>query len=231
MSEETSGEIKNAAIFQHRISSTELSPDYKEVYRYAGIFDKEDFVPDEQLSRLAEEAVKEVCNNMNCRSLYIRFPLTVTESDQIIYDGKLLYDIKFGDVSFSSHFLGLNLKDCNAIYLFAATLGPAVDKAIQKASRINAAKAVMLQASGAMYIEKYCDALMEFLSEAESKEGNVLCPRFSPGYGDIPLEMQKTFFELLQCQKNLALTLNDSLIMSPEKSVTAFIGVKKNNGV
>ena len=73
--------------------------------------------------------------------------------------------------------------------------------------------------------------LMEFLSEAESKEGNILCPRFSPGYGDIPLEMQKTFFELLQCQKNLALTLNNSLIMSPEKSVTAFIGIKKLNEV
>lgn len=220
-------EIKNETIFQHRISSSELIPDFNEVYRYAGIFSKEEFVPDAQLLKLAEDAVKEIAENMNCRGIYIRFPLSITESEQITYDGKSLYDIQFGDVKFSSHFLGLNLKDCNAIYLFAATLGPAVDKAIQKASRINPAKAVMLQASGAMYIEKYCDCLMDFLSEAERKNGNILCQRFSPGYGDIPLEMQKTFFELLQCQKNLALTLNNSLIMSPEKSVTAFIGIKK----
>ena len=224
-------EIKNETIFQHRILSSHLESDLNEVYRYAGIFGKDNFSPDQQLSKLAEDSVKEIREAMNPRSVYIRFPLKISESDQITYDGKSLYDISFGNVNFSSHFLGLNLQDCNAIYLFAATLGPAVDKAIQKASRINAAKAVMLQASGAMFIEKYCDCLMEFLSEAESKEGKILCPRFSPGYGDIPLEMQKTFFELLQCQKNLALTLNNSLIMSPEKSVTAFIGIKKLNEV
>lgn len=224
-------EIKNETIFQHRILSSHPESDLNEVYRYAGIFGKDNFSPDQQLSKLAEDSVKEIREAMNPRSAYIRFPLKITESDQITYDGKSLYDISFGNVNFSSHFLGLNLQDCNAIYLFAATLGPAVDKAIQKASRINAAKAVMLQASGAMFIEKYCDCLMEFLSEAERKEGNILCPRFSPGYGDIPLEMQKTFFELLQCQKNLALTLNNSLIMSPEKSVTAFIGIKKLNEV
>lgn len=225
------GAVKNAAIFQHRILSSELESDINEVYRYAGIFSKDGSASDPQLLKLSEDAVKEVRDAMNPRSVYIRFPLTVTESDQITFDGKSLYDIEFGDVKFSSHYLGLNLQDCNSIYLFAATLGPAVDKAIQKASRINAAKAVMLQASGAMFIEKYCDCLMEFLSEAESKERNILCPRFSPGYGDIPLEMQKTFFELLQCQKNLALTLNNSLIMSPEKSVTAFIGIKKRDEV
>ena len=102
------------------------------------------------------------------------------------------------------------------------------DKAIQKASRINPAKAVMLQAAGAMFIEEYCNYLENFLLTQEKKTGNSFKPRFSPGYADVKLETQKIFFELLQCQKNIALTLNDSLIMSPEKSVTAFIGVKKN---
>ena len=139
------GAVKNAAIFQHRILSSELESDLNEVYRYAGIFSKDGSASDPQLLKLSEDAVKEVRDAMNPRSVYIRFPLTVTESDQITYDGKSLYDIEFGDVKFSSHYLGLNLQDCNSIYLFAATLGPAVDKAIQKASRINAAKAVMLQ--------------------------------------------------------------------------------------
>ena len=85
----------------------------------------------------------------------------------------------------------------------------------------------MMQAAGAMFIEKYVDLLVEFLQEQEALEGNSLRPRYSPGFGDVPLAVQKTFFELLECQKNLALTLNDSLIMSPEKSVTAFVGVYK----
>ena len=87
----------------------------------------------------------------------------------------------------------------------------------------------MMQAAGAMYIERYCDLLQEELRAQEDRENNLLRPRFSPGFGDVSLEVQKIFFELLQCQKNLALTLNDSLIMSPEKSVTAFIGVYKND--
>ena len=121
----------------------------------------------------------------------------------------------------------LNLHDCHSVYLFAATLGPAVDKLIQKESRINPARAVMMQAAGAMFVEKYVDLCMDFLREQEAREGNSLSPRYSPGFGDVPLAVQKTFFELLECQKNLALTLNDSLIMSPEKSVTAFVGVYK----
>ena len=87
----------------------------------------------------------------------------------------------------------------------------------------------MLQAAGAMYIERYCNLLQEELLAQEARENNLLRPRFSPGYGDVTLEIQKIFFELLECQKNLALTLNDSLIMSPEKSVTAFIGLYKND--
>ena len=79
-----------------------------------------------------------------------------------------------------------------------------------------------------MYIERYCDLLQEELLAQEARENNLFRPRYSPGFGDVTLEVQKIFFELLECQKNLALTLNDSLIMSPEKSVTAFIGVYKN---
>ena len=83
----------------------------------------------------------------------------------------------------------------------------------------------MLQAAGAMFIESYVEKLQDFFQSEEAKNKNAIRPRFSPGYGDVSLEVQRIFFELLDCQKNLALTLNDSLIMSPEKSVTAFVGI------
>lgn len=224
--------MQDGTIFQHRILSQELSPNLSEAYRYAGItknFPQDEFSIDPEIEKLATDAVKEISDNMNPRSVYIRFPLTITETDKKNDEGKPLFQIQFANVKFLSHYLGLNLKDCHAIYLFAATLGPAVDRSIQKAARLNAAKSVMLQAAGAMFIEEYCDLLQNKLLKEEEKEGNTFRPRFSPGYGDIPLTMQNTFFELLQCQKNLALTLNNSLIMSPEKSVTAFIGVKKSD--
>ena len=44
-------------------------------------------------------------------------------------------------------------------------------------------------------------------------------------YGDLPLEVQTQFFQLLDCQRQIGLTLNDSLLMTPSKSVTAVFGI------
>ena len=55
-------------------------------------------------------------------------------------------------------------------------------------------------------------------------------PRFSPGYGDVPLEIQKDIVMLLDCAKRIGVSLNDSLLMSPSKSVTAFIGLQEPSG-
>lgn len=205
-------------IFQYRLNSTQVEPDFAELYRYAG-FAKAAVsqMTDSQMEELAQEAVTAVSQKMNCRSVYSKFDLELLDEEKICFAGKQI----------QSHYLTLNLKGCHSVYLFAATLGPAVDMLIQRESKINPAKAVMLQAAGAMFVEKYCDLFIDFLKSEETRDGNSLKPRYSPGFGDVSLEVQKTFFELLECQKNLALTLNDTLIMSPEKSVTAFVGVYK----
>ncbi len=208
-------------ILTHRMARELVEPDYDELYRYAG-FSKHALADfnDNQIKELADQAVGAISKCMNCRAVYTEFPLEFLPEETICFAGKQL----------QSHHLMLNLHDCHAVYLFAATLGPAVDKLIQKESRINPAKAVMMQAAGAMFIEKYVDLLQNFLASQQEEAGCLLRPRYSPGFGDVPLAVQKTFFELLECHKNLALTLNDSLIMSPEKSVTAFIGIyKKDN--
>ena len=65
-------------------------------------------------------------------------------------------------------------------------------------------------------------------TEIEKNQNNFTRPRFSPGFGDVSLENQKHFFNLLPCSK-IGLSLMDTLIMAPEKSVTAFVGIYKNN--
>ncbi|MBP5451311.1 MAG: hypothetical protein J6Y16_03645 [Treponema sp.] len=207
-------------IFQCRLNSSQIEANYSEVYRYAGFArHKLNDVDDLQMKELAQSAVQAVFEKMNCRSVYTKFPLELLADDQIM----------FAEKSLKSQNLSVNLKGCHSVYLFAATLGPEVDRLIQRESKINPARAVMMQASGAMYIEEFCGMLVDFLEKEEEKEGNSLKVRYSPGFGDVGLEVQKIFFELLECQKNLALTLNDTLIMSPEKSVTAFVGIYKKD--
>ena len=76
----------------------------------------------------------------------------------------------------------------------------------------------------AALIESYCD---EVQAQAET-DGLLQRPRFSPGYGDWPLEEQRQLFAVLNCAKRIGLTLTDGLMMAPSKSVTAIIGLSED---
>ena len=65
-------------------------------------------------------------------------------------------------------------------------------------------------------------AICRELAENDSKSN--FRPRFSPGYGDFPLTAQRDIFAILDCPKRIGLSLNQSLLLSPTKSVTAVIG-------
>ena len=128
----------------------------------------------------------------------------------------------FGVFSLSSRQLARNLDGCSRVILFAATVGVGIDRLITKYSRIAPSRALMLQAIGAERIEALCDA---FVTGWETENRTKLRPRFSPGYGDLPLSVQKDIISLLEAPKQIGLSLNDSLLMSPTKSVTAFAGI------
>ena len=49
----------------------------------------------------------------------------------------------------------------------------------------------------------------------------------SPRYGDFPLECQRQIAPALELNKRIGVTLTDSLLMAPSKSVTAVIGVSR----
>ena len=51
--------------------------------------------------------------------------------------------------------------------------------------------------------------------------------RYSPGYGDLSIEKNIDIINVLNSQKNIGLTVTDSGIMIPRKSVVALIGVSK----
>ena len=111
--------------------------------------------------------------------------------------------------------------------IFAATIGVEIDRLIAKYSRLSPAKAFCCQAIGAERVEELCESVNEKLGAG----GEMLKPRFSPGYGDLPLETQKMIFSLLDCPKRIGVSLGDSLLMSPSKSVTAFAGITKRQEV
>ena len=67
------------------------------------------------------------------------------------------------------------------------------------------------------------------IAEEAAAEGRTCTPRFSPGYGDLPLETQRDVFRLLDCERKIGVWLNESLLMTPSKSVTAIFGLLGEN--
>lgn len=109
------------------------------------------------------------------------------------------------------------LKACEKVVLFAATVGLAFDYALERRKASSLADAQLMQGLGAERIEALCD---EFCKGCENATR-----RFSPGYGDFPLEAQREIFQILRPEK-IGMTLTDSLMMTPSKSVTALFGLK-----
>ena len=125
---------------------------------------------------------------------------------------------------FYSRDLARYLSGCRELYLFAATLGSRVDIALRRLTFTGVAQGAAAQAVAAALIESYCDACCRELAE-QLPRGKTLKPRFSPGYGDWKLEEQRLLFPVLDCARTIGLTLTESCMMAPVKSVTAVMGI------
>lgn len=182
--------------------------DERAILRYAGCKEADDAV-----RALMENCLKEARGALSYRVCWGEFPVK-TDKNRC--------DLQY--MTIASKDLVKNLQGCGRVVLFAATVGIELDRLILKYSRIAPTKALLMQAIGAERIEALCDA---FCAELANKRGCALRPRFSPGYGDLPLEAQREIFALLGCEKRIGLSLNESLLMSPTKSVTAFVGMRE----
>lgn len=183
--------------------------DKKEILRYAGVRGD---VP--ELAELVQECMQEIENKLVYKVCF---------RESSIKDEKIYLDLDF--LKTDSADLRKNLKGCSRVVLFAATVGIELDRLIAKYSRISPTKALLFQAIGAERIESLCDIFNGEITKQAEEAGLFTRPRFSPGYGDLPIETQKEIFSVLDCPRKIGLSLNDSLLMSPSKSVTALIGI------
>ena len=195
----------------YRVKKTKLTDapiNYGEIIRYAGAKSA-----DENLTMLIDDCVKEIKNSdaVDYSVCYTVLPVKIIDDT-----------VDFSAFSLISKNLSKRLSGASSALVFACTLSVNYDRLIKKYSINNPSRALVLQAIGAERIESFIDL---FVSEYEKQNGIKLSARFSPGYGDLPLDAQKQIFALLNPQKNIGLTLNDSLIMSPSKSVTAIAGI------
>lgn len=119
------------------------------------------------------------------------------------------------------------LSPCGEVYLFAATTGANVDRFLTKAKHSSPVDNMLADAAGSAAIEATCDFVDSYLAD---KEGKKLCQRFSPGYSELSIDCQPSFLHLLDSERAIGLTITDSMMMAPVKSVTAIVGIPKIAG-
>ena len=178
--------------------------DTNEVLRYAGVKEL-----NESIRSLIDDCKKEV-GDISGKVCWAIFPVRVNS-------GKV--ELPFRTIH--SKDLSKNLEGCDSVIVFGATIGLNVDRKIAKYSIVSQSRAVILQAIYAERIEALCDLFCEDMGNSYT-----LKPRFSPGYGDVELSLQGDLIKVLDSAKKIGLTVNKSMVLSPSKSVTAFVGVR-----
>lgn len=192
----------------------EIPFDEKEILRYAMM---PSTAPAPEELPLAE-CLAAACGAVRCRAVWRRYALGWQE------DG-----LDLGFAMTVSRDLRRHLEGCTEILLFACTAGSGMDRLINREKVVSPVRSLLMSAIGSQQVEGACDRLCKLL-EAEYPDRELIS-RYSPGYGDLPLELQREIFTALDCERTIGVTLTESLLMQPSKSVTAVIGMKEREAV
>jgi len=186
----------------------ELRVSRSEALRYLGYGKAE---PDESVLELMDSCEKELLAVCQARACWARVPLAIPSTFSV--------DLGFGPVESVS--LAKHLAGCHSALLFAATIGVGADRLIARWSRLRPSRSAVIDALASSAIECWCDDVEREATQGEDKH----CERFSPGYGDFALLHQKDFANRLDMGRLLGVSLTESLLLTPTKSVTAVIGL------
>ena len=184
-----------------------------EIFRYCG-----GNPSDGQTAALIDSCLSELLPLLSYKVCFGESSVSISESRVSICGGETV------SASLSDYLSG-----CDRALIFGATVGLAPDRLIKKYSRISPSRALIFSAIGSERAEALCDTFCRELSEEYEKKGFSLAPRFSAGYGDLSLDLQMPIFQALGLSRHLGLSLSDSMLMTPTKSVTAIVAIKSKN--
>lgn len=197
---------------KYDLADARFAVNEREIWRYSGYLGLPDGVGD-SLQETLRQVEEELQQSFSYRVCYRQSAITWEEGMPVL------------PFTSQSKNLAKCLQGTKEVILFAATIGLEIDRKIARYQKLSPTKALLMQAYGAERIECLCDVFCKEMQDELAKEGMRCTPRYSPGYGDLPLETQIDFFRLLDCNRQIGISLNESLLMTPSKSVTAIFGV------
>ena len=185
---------------------------YDEVLRYLG-YKGQEF--DVDLNNQLNKYINLVNQKIKPSFIYRIFDIEVRDKVSLLNT-----NVSFTGSDIINHFMG-----ASKCAVMAATLGLESERALSYLSKIKLAEAVIFDAVCTAKIEEVCDKCENEIKRLAEENSYFINFRYSPGYGNFPLEHQRQIINLLSCEKSIGLTVTDSSLLIPQKSVTAVIGI------
>lgn len=185
----------------------------EEILRYLGYRGSE--IP-AHTERLIEGCIVETLGLVSPRYVYRRYPVREQE-DGIFVEG---CGILLTGEAVRGHLAG-----CRELYFICATVGTFVDKNIRLKMVMEPAAGVVLDSCGSVAVEQVVEAAEREIEAEVEAEGRHITWRFSPGYGDLPLNVQRQIVEELYAYRRIGVGVSEDMLLVPSKSVTALVGV------
>lgn len=191
----------------------ELEINKDEVLRYLGYKGQE---IDENMNHIIDQCREEIKKIITPRIIYEYKNIKLIDDGVEVINTNLI--LKGKDIR-------KHLESSEQCVLMAVTLGNDVEKKTRLYEKINLTKALILDACATTAVEEVCDAVEDIVKEKAILDGMDITFRYSPGYGDLPLNVQNNFLRVLDGQKKIGLMVSEDNLLFPRKSVTAIIGI------
>ena len=188
--------------------------DQNEVKRYAGLRHSAEFP-----ASYVEEACLEVQLAAEPRGIYQEYEYDA-ETHTILSDPPMVLEAQ----SIIKH-----LGNSKKVYVLGVTVGEGVEERSSSLFKEgNYTVGLLVDAAATTAVEQVANQVNEIINRLAKKAGYKPTWRFSPGYGNWPIEEQKKLGQIIKTEK-IGLTVTDTYMLFPRKSVTAIIGCLPGN--
>lgn len=194
------------------------------IEKYYGTIEKSELVfePNEVASRLKtqrgytnetiEKCKQLLLDNIDCKYCAVLSEVKISGNN-----------IDFGSFSAESFDLARNMHNADRCFVFCVTLGLNVDYLLKRLSVTSMSEHFIADALSSALVENATDKAEEII-----KGENRCYTRFSCGYGDFKIENQGDILSLIDAKKMLGINLSKTYLMTPQKTITAVMGIKNN---
>lgn len=138
-------------------------------------------------------------------------------------------EIRIGDTVFRVNKIVFNqIKKADSVAMFLCTAGAGVGEQARKAMlEKDYLKGYIYDIAGSEIVEAAGDLMQDELASYALASGNKITNRYSPGYCGWDVAEQHKLFGLFP-ENYCGISLTDSALMNPVKSISGIIGIGKN---